>query len=281
MLDWVDLVTASIRYIEANLSEPKLGPEMVARKIGVAPAPLQRAFGILTDLAMGDYIRNRRLSLAGQDLAGSGASVLETALNWGYESPEAFSKAFTRYHGINPRDAKSPDAPLKSFGRMVLKVTREGSLELPYRLVRRPAFALIGVTVSRNPDEEAAAVEAAWEALSDDGTLARLRALPGARGLAGICLPDGSYAVGVEAAGPLPGLPFGQWTVPEGPWAVFPCPDSSGPQVDGTWKRIYGAWLPDIGFDLAEGPQLELYAEEGGRYSCQILVPVAAGPARS
>ena len=58
----------------------------------------QRVFSVLCGFTLGEYIRNRRLSLAAVELAQNKAKVIEVALKYGYESPDSFAKAFQKFH---------------------------------------------------------------------------------------------------------------------------------------------------------------------------------------
>lgn len=62
-----------------------------------------RTFSFMAGMTANEYIRNRRLSLAGQDLLATGLKVIDAAYKYGYDSPESFSKAFTRFHGVSPK----------------------------------------------------------------------------------------------------------------------------------------------------------------------------------
>lgn len=66
----------------------------------------QRVFGILCGFSLGEYIRMRRLSLAGEELSRGNAKIIDAALKYGYDTPESFSRAFARFHGITPSEAR-------------------------------------------------------------------------------------------------------------------------------------------------------------------------------
>ena len=91
-----------------------------------------------------EYIRNRRLSLAGTELATSDARVIDIALKYGYESPDSFAKAFQKFHGILPSQARKDGSKLKSFSRLVLKFSLEGGTIMNYRIETKPQMTLLG-----------------------------------------------------------------------------------------------------------------------------------------
>ena len=104
-MNWIQGMQRAIDYVEAHITE-EIDVEEVARQAYSSPFHFQRVFGILCGFSLGDYIRMRRLSLAGEELAGGSARVIDVALKYGYDTPESFFRAFTRFHGIAPSEAK-------------------------------------------------------------------------------------------------------------------------------------------------------------------------------
>lgn len=93
-----------------------------------------RTFSFMAGMTANEYIRNRRLSLAGQDLLATGQKVIDAAYKYGYDSPESFSKAFTRFHGVSPKMARIKGTQLRLFNPLVIKITLEGGLVMDYRM---------------------------------------------------------------------------------------------------------------------------------------------------
>jgi AraC family transcriptional regulator len=92
-----------------------------------------------------EYIKNRRLTLAGSALASSDIKVIDAALKFGYFSPESFGRAFTHFHGITPSQAKNEGVNLKSFSRLSVKLIMEGGNVLNYRIEKKDAFKVTGL----------------------------------------------------------------------------------------------------------------------------------------
>ena len=95
-------------------------------------------------MTVGEYIRARRMTLAAQELAGTDMKVIDVALKYGYDSPDSFAKAFQRFHGILPSQAKEPGAPLRSMAPLHIKITLEGGNMLDYRIVEKAPFTIVG-----------------------------------------------------------------------------------------------------------------------------------------
>lgn len=144
-MDWITGMQKAIDYIEEHLTEP-IDYEVVAAQSFSSSYHFQRVFSILCGFTIGEYIRNRRLSLAGQELASSDAKVIDVAFKYGYESPDGFAKAFQKFHGILPSEARAKGGNLKSFSRLVLKISLEGGTVMNYRIEEKPELILTGYT---------------------------------------------------------------------------------------------------------------------------------------
>ena len=142
-MDWIIGIQHAIDYIEDNLTET-IDYEEVAKQCYSSSYHFQRVFSILCGFTLGEYIRNRRLTLAGRELATTNAKVIDVALKYGYESPDSFAKAFQKFHGILPSQARNNGSNLKSFSRLVLKFSLEGGTTMNYRIETKPALTLLG-----------------------------------------------------------------------------------------------------------------------------------------
>ena len=142
-MDWITGLQKSIDYIEENLTE-KIDYDLVAAQSFSSSYHFQRVFSILCGFTMGEYIRNRRLSLAGAELAAGNVRVIDVALKYGYESPDSFAKAFQKFHGVLPSQARNNGSNRKTFSRLVLKFSLEGGKTMNYRIEEKPELILAG-----------------------------------------------------------------------------------------------------------------------------------------
>ena len=106
-------IRTAIAYIEAHLTE-SLDVHDVAAQAYVSAFHFQRMFTALCGMPLGEYIRHRRLTEAAQDLL-QGAKVIDTAMKYGYDSPDSFSRAFRRFHGLLPSQAGKPGVTLRTL----------------------------------------------------------------------------------------------------------------------------------------------------------------------
>ena len=142
-MNWITGMQKAIDYIEANLTE-EIDYEKVAAESFSSSYHFQRVFSILCGYTLGEYIRLRRLSLAGAELANGKDKVIDIALKYGYDSPDSFAKAFQKFHGITPSQARADGSKLKSFSRLSIKISLEGGSIMNYRIETKPQFTLLG-----------------------------------------------------------------------------------------------------------------------------------------
>lgn len=89
----------AIDYIEDHLTD-EINYNTISQKACMSNFYFQRIFSVLCGYSVGDYIRYRRLTLAGKELSEHKAKVIDVALKYGYETPESFTRAFKEFHGI-------------------------------------------------------------------------------------------------------------------------------------------------------------------------------------
>lgn len=142
-MDWITGLQRAIDYIEANLTG-EMDYETIAAESFSSSYHFQRVFSILCGYTLGEYIRNRRLSLAGADLAMGGEKVIDVALRYGYDSPDSFTRAFQRFHGITPSQARAGGAVLRSFSRLSFQFSLKGGMIMNYRIEEKPEIILTG-----------------------------------------------------------------------------------------------------------------------------------------
>ena len=127
-MNWQGL-TRAIQFIESNLIH-EITLNDVANHAYASNAHFQRMFSLATGITIGDYIRNRRLSLAGQDLLLSNNRIIDIAMKYQYDSQESFTKAFNRFHGITPSSARKQSHRLKYFRPLTINIVILGGFEM-------------------------------------------------------------------------------------------------------------------------------------------------------
>ncbi len=100
-MEWLSKMNDALNYIELNL-EGKIDYHEVAHIACSSLTRFQRMFTFITDMTIGDYVRFRKMLLAAEDLKNADVKVVDLAIKYGYESPEAFTRAFQAFHGMPP-----------------------------------------------------------------------------------------------------------------------------------------------------------------------------------
>lgn len=142
-MEWVVGIQKAIDYIEAHITE-EIDYREIAKVSFSSSYHFQRVFSILCGYTLGEYIRNRRLTLAGVELAADKIKVIDAAVKYGYDSPDSFTRAFVRFHGITPSAAREPGASLRSFTRLSIRISLEGGRSMDYRIEEKPGMVLTG-----------------------------------------------------------------------------------------------------------------------------------------
>jgi len=281
-MEWLNRMMDAIDLIERRIAE-KTDIQEIARAAYSSPFHFQRMFYMLTGFTVAEYVRRRKLTLAAQELASSQARVLDVALKYGYESPEAFSKAFRRAHGISPSEARSPGAALKAFPRISFQLSLKGDAEMEYRIVEKGVYRAIGTFIQTSTCEgqNLTDISAFWRRANADGTARRLAEAAPGKDLLGICtnMDDGSetldYWIAAESEAEAEG--WAVLEIPAATWAVFPTVGPMPGAIQKTWQRIFQEWFPSTGYEHAGGVEIEVYPEgdtNAEDYRCEVWVPI-------
>lgn len=282
-MEWMEIIGNSIRFIEEHITE-ELSIDDIAASQNVSPFYFQKGFAMLCGFTVAEYIRNRRLALAGNDLALTDEKVIDIALKYGYDSPDSFTKAFTRFHGATPMAVRRDGAVLKSFAPLKIKFTLEGGYLMDYKIENKEAFTVLA-NVKKFPYEGAKAlVPQFWKEHFASGKGSVVMGTYGINNdakmereffdymIADPCSPDTKAPDGFEVR-----------TIPAFTWAVFPCVGPMPNALQDVNTRIFTEWLPAMKeYEFAAGYCVEYYDDpmkhEKGtlddKYYCEIWIPV-------
>ena len=141
-MEWITRLQNAIDYIECNLDK-KLDYDDIAKRAYSSNYHFQRVFGLTCGLTLGEYIRRRKLTVAGNAILLSCAKISDVAFKYGYETPESFSRAFKKFHGVTPSQAKNGQV-LRTFPRIVLDNDFSGVSAMTYKIEEKPEIILVG-----------------------------------------------------------------------------------------------------------------------------------------
>ncbi len=170
-MDWITGIQKAIDYVETHLTE-NIDYEEAAKRAYSSSFHFQRIFSIICGFTLGDYIRFRRLSLAGRELTEKNGKVIDIALKYGYDTPESFTRAFTRFHGVTPSQVKN-GATVKSFLRLSVKLSLQGGTTMDYRIESKEEFELIvkKKRFSKNTEFTTSEITGFWAECSENGAI--------------------------------------------------------------------------------------------------------------
>lgn len=274
-MEWITGIQNAINYIEDHITGP-IDYEELGRVSFSSPFHFQRVFSILCGYTVGEYIRSRRLSLAGTELAAGREKVIDVAAKYGYDSPDAFARAFQKFHGLSPSQARGNGAKLKVFSRLSIKITLEGGTTMNYRIEEKQALKLVGykrrftgTPMERNDQDHNFTCETrlnqavlqymahdcdtgynVFSDFADDGYDFTIACWLGEENIASI-----AEEMGEEIA-----ARFEEVTVPAGTYLICETPRCKWPcdNLEELYRRAVTELLPSAGYELTDGPEVEV-----------------------
>ncbi|PSL40143.1 AraC family transcriptional regulator [Planomicrobium soli] len=265
-MGWAESLQQAINFIEENLLE-EVTIEDIAKQADSSVFHFQRAFSILTDMAVGEYLRKRRLTLAGHELMSTSTKIIDLAFKYGYDTPEAFTKAFRRQHGITPSEARKNLGKLQSYNRLVIQVNLKGAEPMNFKVVEKEAFEVVGVKreFSMDTEENMTGIPRMWTEANSNGTSDLLLQNNNGdfKALLGVCTNFADkrtmdYWIAAAHEGETPeGLL--KLSIPASKWGVFEVQGAMPNAIQKVWKQIYSEWFPSNPFEPAGTAELEVY----------------------
>lgn len=283
-MEWMKVIGDAIDYIETHITE-ELSTEAVAKHVCISPFYFQKGFGMLCGYTVSEYIRNRRLALAGGELTAGDVKIIDLALKYGYDSPDSFAKAFTRFHGITPSMARKEGVTLKSFAPLKLTISLKGGYLMDYRITKKESFTVLGVSRIFSYENAKQDIPAFWE---EHYAQEKCRYVEGRFGInidSSMGNESFTYLI-ADLYNPAADIPegFDVTTIPAFTWAVFPCIGPLPDALQDVNTRIFSEWLPALKeYKFAAGYCIEMYdrpekypkGTSDENYLSEIWIPVA------
>ncbi|MFJ6514499.1 GyrI-like domain-containing protein [Streptomyces sp. NPDC091406] len=277
----------AMEHIEAHLGE-RIEAADLARIAMTSEYHFRRMFSALAGLPLSEYIRRRRMTVAGAEvLAAPGRTLLEVAVRYGYDTGEGFARAFRAVHGIGPGEARRTGAVLRSQQRLTFRLVVEGSSAMRYSLVEKDAFRVVGKK-ARVPLIHEGPNPAIAEFIRGIGReeLDRIAALSDQKpaGVVGVSDQlDPSRAEGTEldyyhgvVTGAEPPEDLDALDVPAGTWAVFESEGAFPQALQYLWRDVFTQWFPSNPYASRPGPEVlrVRLTEDGKRAEAELWIPV-------
>ncbi len=255
-MDLLENMNAAVSYIENHLDD-EINYKEVAKMTQFSDHHFKRMFSFITGITLADYVRRRRLTLAGFDLKESNMRVIDVAIKYGYNSPDSFSRAFQALHGVNPSTVKNLDVPLKAYPRMTFHISIKGDVEMNYKFVEKEAFTVVGKkeTVASSGEEFNPKM---WEHIEEIEEAVKPYDNTSFSGILNISVTkengDIDYYIATATTKPCP-KELEMLEIPSQTWVVFQATGEMPDALLTTWERVYTEWFPTSGYELAEAPE--------------------------
>lgn len=271
----------ALELIEQRL-EGRVDIDEIPRAACVSPFHFQRVFLILTGMTVAEYTRKRKLTLAAQELATTSSNVIDVALKYGYDSPESFTKAFRKIHGIPPSEARSPGASLKAFPRISFHLSLKGDQDMDYKIIDKEAFKVIGKAIEVKCHDKGQ-ISRFWQECHQNGMIEKLGSLGNGGNLLGACMHmqpesgDFTYMIAAPTDLEAPVEGFSLTMIPRSTWAIFNAVGPVPHAIQQVFERIFQEWFPATGYEVANAPELEVYSPgdtSAEDYLCEIWTPI-------
>ena len=296
-MEWVTALSNTIQYIEAHLLE-NLTLSEIAEQVYLSPLYLQKGFQILSGSTISEYIRNRRLSLAAEEILSTDIKIIDAAYKYGYDTPESFTKAFTRFHGISPAQIRKANAKPVVYLPLKINLSIQGGNSMQdLHFTVSPMFPFKIIGFARDFDYETAYAEIPkfWDEICEKYANPLYETMqpknPFEQAIMDNCI--GEYGVCIDDIGDgkfryLIGGKYTGGEVPEGmtlveipyfQWAKF---KTFGPMPDALQTlntEVFRSWLPNNpDYEIAAPLNIEWYSCDGEKsdadYESAIWVPV-------
>jgi len=295
-MDFLSRMNQAVEYIENHLADD-IDLNDIGSIVCCSFYQFGRIFTYVVGVSLSEYVRHRRLSQAALELQNGGVKVIDVAVKYGYNSPDAFARAFQTMHGVTPKEACTLGVRLRLYPRITFHISVKGDVSMEYRIQEKGVMHCVGVIenfgkvkINKNAEhwtEEKPDIWEFWDKFLDEGENIIIRdkyklyrSPLWQVGVNMVINGDTIVAIGAEAreGEEYPGLT--RFEIPDHTWAVFMCKGTLEQKihpVTQTMTRILAEWLPTSGYELIPGIELETYGPgdtQSEDYVCELWLPV-------
>ena len=273
-MNYINEIQKAIDYIEVNLDKD-INFDIVANEVGMSAYYFHRIFSAVIGVSPTTYIRNRRLTVAAQEISKNNENILDIALKYGFESHEAFSRAFKNFHGVVPKMAKTDGNEFKNFSRANLEFEVNTNNILNYRIESKDTIKVLAFLRKfniENKDE----IPKYWKELKESGTLEKI-SNNYKKDLLGICIGTQSdfeykYGIGIEQTEDIEtNIEIEKIEISKSTWVVFKCKGQNEKNINELWSRIYKEFFITSSYKQSMDIEFELYDDK----NTEIWIPIS------
>ncbi|MCX7708387.1 MAG: AraC family transcriptional regulator [Clostridia bacterium] len=273
-MDYYERIQNSIDFIELHLKE-EIDLVELANQAYFSVTHFYRVFQAMVGDSVKEYIRKRKLSNAGIELLSTDQRLIDVAFEYGFESQEVFTRAFSRAFGITPGRYRKQKNRLYLFEKANVKTMNlkdeSGGVFMEPKIIFDKEFKIVGIKAAVKPGSSS--IADLWGKFGSGRAEIRNPANPEVT--LGLCeyMPnitedsEFNYCACVEV-NDLEGIPEGMTakTIPPSKYAVFTHKGSMF-GLKNTFDFIYGTWFPESGYELAERDTIEWYDSRSSDFS--------------
>lgn len=282
-MEWMKAISEAVEYIEEHITE-NITADDVAKHICVSSFYFQKGFSMLCGFSFMEYIRNRRLALAGGELATSDIKVIDAAIKYGYDSPDSFTKAFTRFHGVTPSMVRKDEKTIKSFVPLKLTISLKGGYFMDYKITKKDSFTVLGASRQFKYENAKQEIPSFWQEHYASGNGQYICGMFGINIDEQMGNEEFEYLI-ADIYNPVEDIPKGfvVKTIPALTWAIFPCKGAMPMSLQNVNTKIFSEWLPALKeYEFAAGYCIEMYdaadkypkGTQDENYYSEIWIPV-------
>ena len=282
-MEWTNAIQSAVEYIEQHITDD-ISAEDVADHVYMSSFYFQKGFSMLCGYSVMEYIRKRRLALAGGELAASDEKIIDIAVKYGYDSPDGFTKAFIRFHGISPAMVRKGDAMIKTFAPLKLEISLKGGYIMNYKIEKKESFTVLAVSKKFDYETCKQEIPKFWDEHYAKGNGRYVK------GMFGINIDEKmghdsfEYLI-ADTYNPSMEIPEGfvTRTIPAFTWAVFSCDGPMPKALQDVNTKIFSEWLPALKeYEFAAGYCVEMYdnaekypnGTQDENYHSEIWIPI-------
>ena len=281
-MNWSESIVKAIEYIENNLTND-ITVEDIANHLYMSSFYFQKGFSIVCGYGVSEYIRNRKLSLAGYEILHTNNKIIDIALKYGYDSPDSFTKAFTRFHGSTPTEVRR-GGKVREFAPLKINLIVKGGYTMEYKIEERERFKVIGLKSNLKYETASIEIPKVWTTFFKKNPFSRIKpkyAVNFDNNMSGdtfdymICddyNEDMKITKGFEVV-----------EIPKFTWVIFSCIGPSNIKMPEINEKIFKEWLPNsTEYKIAAGYNIEMYSNPNDykkgvndeQYYAEIWIPI-------
>lgn len=282
-MEWTDAIQRAIEFMEQHITED-ISTKEVANHVNISPFYFGKGFSMLCGYSVAEYIRNRRLALAGGDLATTDMKIIDVAMKYGYDSPDSFTKAFTRFHGVSPVMVRKDDVMIKTFAPLKVEISLKGGYLMNYKIVEKESFTVLAVSKTFSYENGKKEIPVFWQEHYAKGNGKYVCGMFGINIDEKMGQDSFEYLI-ADLYDPKREIPegFEIRSIPAFTWAVFSCDGPMPTALQDVNTKIFSEWLPALKeYEFAAGYCVEMYdapdkypkGTQDEKYHSEIWIPV-------